>query len=84
VRDAVKEAGLQTPGLTNRNDIGGYRTRISKHIIVTSKVYKHRFVVDVAEIGGRKKLLPGEISVLKSMEKSAEVIVVAGNEPTRA
>ena len=52
----------QNPVLTNRNGIWGHETRISKHIIVMSKEYKHRFMVDAAGIGGRKKLLPGEIS----------------------
>jgi hypothetical protein len=36
--------------------------RISKHIFATSKEYKNRLVVDTAEIGGRKMLLPGEVS----------------------
>jgi hypothetical protein len=34
--------------------------RISKHIIVTSAIQDH-FIVDAAGIGGRKKLLPGEV-----------------------
>jgi len=37
---AVKEARLQTPVLTNRNGIRGYRARISKHTIVKSQEYK--------------------------------------------
>jgi hypothetical protein len=36
--------------------------RMSKHFIVKSKEQKHRFIVDAAGIGRRKKLLPGEVS----------------------
>jgi len=57
--------------------------RISKHIFVTSKI-KYHFIVDAAGIGGRTKLLPGEVSLSTSGydEKSAEVIVAAANEPS--
>jgi len=61
VRNALKEARLQNPVLTNRNGIRGYLARISKHIIVTSKEYQNRFIVDAAGIGGRNMLLPGEV-----------------------
>jgi len=57
---AVKEAKRQNPVLTNRNGIGGIETRISKHIIATSTI-QSCFNVDVAGIGGRKKLLPGDL-----------------------
>lgn len=67
---ALKEARLQSPLLTNRNGIWGYWTRISKHIIVTSKEYKHRFVVDAAGIGGREKLLPGDTLTTTGLVKS--------------
>jgi len=39
-------------------------------------------VVDAAGIGGREKLLPGEISRCRvHWERSADAIVVGGNEP---
>jgi len=78
----VKEAGLQNPVLTNRNGIRGRYTGISKHIIVTSEDYQNRIWVDVAGIGGKKMPLPGEVSKVTCnyMEKSAEVIVLTGNE----
>jgi len=57
----VKEAKRQNPVLTYRNGIGGYKTRMSNHIIAKSKEYKNRFIVDVAGIGGRKMFLPGEV-----------------------
>ena len=59
---ALKEARLQNLVLTNRNGIRGYKSRMSKHIIVKSKEQKHRFIVDTAGIRRRKKLLPGEVS----------------------
>ena len=34
--------------------------RISNHIIATSKEYQNHLLVDVAGIGRRKMLLPGE------------------------
>ena len=38
--------------------------------------------VDAAGIGRRLFILPGEVSLfIQTKEKSAEVIVVAGNEP---
>ena len=51
--------------------------RISKHNIATSKLSFH-FIVDAAGIGGRKMLLPGEVSVTTCSitEKSAEAIIV--------
>ena len=39
-------------------------------------------IVDQAVIGGRKMLLPGEVSEVKAFEKSAEAIVGLGNEPS--
>jgi len=36
--------------------------RISKHIIATSEEHKKGNYVDYAGIGGRKMLLPGEVS----------------------
>jgi len=46
--------------------------RISKHIIAKSKEYNHCFIVDAAGIGGRKKLLPGEVSqnIVRSQQRS--------------
>jgi len=35
---------------------------VSKHIFATPQEHKKSSYVDVAVIGGRKKLLPGEIS----------------------
>ena len=61
MRHDLKEAGLQNPVLTNRNGIGGYEKGISKHGFAKSKVV-NRIIVDTAGIGGRKMLLPGEIS----------------------
>jgi len=61
-RDAVKEAKRQNPVPTDRKGILGKGVRISKHIIVTSEEYQNRFPVDQAGIGGREKLLPGEVS----------------------
>lgn len=78
MRLGLKEAGLQSSVLTNRNRIGGILTRVSKHIIVTPKEYQKGFYVDTAGIGGKKMQLPGEVSKVTCnyMEKSAEVIVV--------
>jgi hypothetical protein len=42
--------------------------------------FQNHLLVDAAGIGGRKKLLPGE--VLTKVKKSAEVIVVTENEQT--
>jgi len=64
VTHALKEVKRQNPVLTDRNGILGYEMRISKHIIVTSEEHKHYFIVDAAGIGGREKLLPGEVSPL--------------------
>jgi len=80
VTAAVKEANRQTPVLTNRNGIRGYKIWMSKHIIATSYKPWLCFIVDAAAIGGRKMLLPGEVSVAKAVEKSAEAIVGFGNE----
>jgi len=55
---------------------------ISKHIFVTSTIQNHP-IVDAAGIGGRKKLLPGEVSWCRvHREKSAEAIVAGSNEPS--
>jgi hypothetical protein len=35
--------------------------RISKHTFATSEEYNNHLVVDAAGIGGREKLLPGEV-----------------------
>jgi hypothetical protein len=74
----LKEAKRQSPVLTNRNGIRGCYTRISKHTVVTSEDYQNRISVDVAGIGQRKKLLPGEVFTTTSgyVKKSAEVIVL--------
>jgi hypothetical protein len=62
---AVKEAGLQKPVSTNRKYIRGKGERISKHIIAKS-VSNNLSYVDVPSIGGRNKLLPGEVSLFTS------------------
>jgi len=61
VRYTLKEAGLQNPVLTNRNGIRGMNTWVSKHIIAKPDEYQKSIYVDVAVIGGRKNLLPGEV-----------------------
>ena len=71
---ALKEARLQNPVLTNRNGIRGIAVWVSKHIFATPYDYKRSRYVDTAGIGGRKKLLPGEISeyscnTLRSQQK---------------
>ena len=71
---AVKEARLQNPVLTNRNGIRGIAGWVSKHIFAMPYDYKKNSYVDTAGIGGRKKLLPGEISeyscnTLRSQQK---------------
>jgi hypothetical protein len=78
VTAAVKEARLQNPVLTNRNGIRGIVIRASNHSLVKPKEYKKDGYVDVAGIGGRKMLLPGEILGYRQRYtgKSAEVIVV--------
>jgi hypothetical protein len=40
VRYALKAARLQSPVLTNRKGIWGYKARISKHIIAKSQLQK--------------------------------------------
>ena len=82
MRYALKAASLQNPVLTNRNGIGGRFIRVSNHGLATPKTNKAK-QVDAAVIGGRKKLLPGEVSPSDVVgEKSAEVIVVAGTSRT--
>jgi hypothetical protein len=63
VTQALKEARLQIPVLTNRNLIRGYHVGISKHIIATSEGIKKHMVVDQAAIGRKTMPLPGEVSV---------------------
>jgi hypothetical protein len=78
----VKEAGLQIPELTYRNCIRGRELWVSKHIFAKPLANKQLFV-DAAGLGGRISALPGEISRLRvSGEKSAEVVVGSGNEPS--
>jgi hypothetical protein len=48
---------------------------VSKHTFVTPYEHKKTSYVDAAGIGGRKKLLPGEVLKLKRFKKSAEAIV---------
>ena len=73
---ALKEAGLQTPELTNRNCIRGSESWVSKHIFAKPLANK-RFGVDAAGVGGRISVLPGEVSSCRVQEeKSAAVIVV--------
>jgi hypothetical protein len=50
---------------------------------VKPKEHQKGKYVDATGIGGRKKLLPGEVSssTCGKDEKSAEAIVVIGNEP---
>ena len=72
---ALKEAGLQTPELTNRNCIRGSESWVSKHIFAKPLANK-RFGVDAAGLGGRISVLPGEISQCRVHgEKSAAAIV---------
>lgn len=69
MRHALKEAGLQNPVLIlrqaqyklNRNVIRGIVFRVSKHNIAKPKEHQKISYVDDAGIGGREKLLPGEI-----------------------
>jgi len=54
---------------------------MSKHIITKSKMIVVGYV-DAAVIGRRLFILPGEVFwFIQTKEKSAEVIVVVGNEP---
>ncbi len=62
MRYSLKEARLQNPVLTNRNGIRGMIIRVSKHIIAKPDEYQKENHVDAAGIGGRKMLLPGEVS----------------------
>ncbi|WP_123803429.1 hypothetical protein [Maribacter sp. 4G9] len=57
--------------------------RVSKHIIVTPQEHQRCIYVDTAGIGGKKMFLPGEVSkaTCSYMEKSAEAVVLTGNEP---
>ena len=72
----LKEAGLETPVLTNRNGIQRLvREGKQAHLCEARNQW-----VDVAVIGRRISALPGEISDSLETEKSAEVIVVDGNE----
>jgi hypothetical protein len=52
----VKEAGLQTPELTNRNCIRGSESWVSKHIFAKPLTNK-RFAVDAAGLGEKDKRL---------------------------
>ena len=60
----MKEAGLQTPELTNRNCIRGRESWVSKHLFVKPLTNK-RFSVDAAGLEGRISVLPGEVSLLR-------------------
>ena len=78
----MKEAGLQTPELTNRNCIRGSESWVSKHTFAKPLANK-RFGVDAAGLGGRISVLPGEISQCRVHgEKSADVVVGSSNEPS--
>ncbi len=61
MRDALKEAGLQIPVLTNRKCIRGRIERVSKHIII-KPVTNNLYFVDASGIGRKIMLLPGEVS----------------------
>ena len=63
MRDALKEARLQIPVLTNRKHIRGKSERVSKHNIVKLGT-NNLSLVDVPVIGGRKMLLPGEVLII--------------------
>lgn len=79
----MKKAGLQNPVLTDRNCIRGRKSWVSKHPFAMPLTNK-RLCVDAAGIGGRKVLLPGEVSRCREhREKSAAVVVGSGNEPGR-
>ena len=55
---------------------------MSEHIIMKSDQNFKRLYVDAAAIQWRLFILPGEVfRVFEMQKKSAEVIVVAGNEP---
>ncbi|MBK8489306.1 MAG: hypothetical protein IPL49_00030 [Saprospirales bacterium] len=69
-----KEAGLQKLVPTNRNRIRGWIRSVRQHI-VSKRAGNNPDLVDAAGIGGKRMLLPGEISVAGKAEKSAEVIV---------
>ena len=56
--------------------------RMSGHIITKSEQNLKQLYVDAAAIQRRLFILPGEIFLFfKTKKKSAEVIVVVGNEP---
>jgi len=56
VTPALKEAGLQTPELTDRNCIRGTVSWVSKHIFAKPLANK-RFGVDAAGLGDKDKRL---------------------------
>ena len=60
MRQALKEARLQTPVPTNRKYIRGKTERVSKHNITKPAANNPSFV-DVPGIGRRKMHLPGEV-----------------------
>jgi hypothetical protein len=77
-RIGLKEAELQNSVLTNRNRIRGIYAWVSKQ----PNEYKWCIYVDTTGIGGKKMPFLGR-SIrprVGQVEKSAEVIVVAGNE----
>jgi hypothetical protein len=75
VTPARKEAGLQTPELTDRNCIRGRESWVSKHIFAKPLTNK-RFFVDAAGLGGRISVLPGRSPGYGlAWEKSAAAIV---------
>ena len=76
MRYALKEARLQIPVLTNRNWIRGCKTRISKHIIVTSEKSRSFYSRSSRDWMKEYALTWGDLPAHEmDKEKSAEVIV---------
>ena len=62
IKSGTDEQEICSPKV-NGDVIGGIITRVSKHIFVTPNEYQKGNYVDHAGIGGREKLLPGEICI---------------------
>jgi len=81
VRYALKEARLQIPVLTNRNWIRGCKTRISKHIIVTSEKSRSFYSRSSRDWMKEYALTWGGLPDHgMDKEKSAEAILGSGHE----
>ena len=77
MRYALKAASLQSPVLTNRNDIGGRYIRVSNHILVTPQI-KREYIGRCRRDWMKEKALTGGGLALHELfrEKSAEAILV--------